>query len=59
MVILPGCIIDSISIMLILLPIALPVAHAAGCDMIWFGVMTVAAVVIGILTPPFGLSVFI
>jgi C4-dicarboxylate transporter DctM subunit len=53
-----GCFIDSISIMLILLPIALPVAHAAGFDMIWFGVMTVVAVEIGLLTPPFGLSVY-
>jgi len=44
LVILMGCFIDSISIMLILLPIALPVAQAAGFDMIWFGVMTVVAV---------------
>jgi C4-dicarboxylate transporter, DctM subunit len=58
LVILMGCFIDSISIMLILLPIVLPVAHAAGFDMIWFGVMTVVAVEIGLLTPPFGLSVF-
>jgi tripartite ATP-independent transporter DctM subunit len=53
-----GCIIDSISILLIVLPIAIPVAQAAGFDMIWFGVMTVVAVEIGLLTPPFGLSVF-
>lgn len=53
-----GCLIDSVSIMLIVLPIALPVASAAGFDMIWFGVMTVVAVEIGLLTPPFGLSVF-
>ncbi|QHQ33854.1 TRAP transporter large permease [Algicella marina] len=53
-----GCLIDSISIMLILLPIALPVAQAAGFDMIWFGVLTVVAVEVGLLTPPFGLSVY-
>ncbi len=58
LVILMGCFIDSISIMLILLPIVLPVAQAAGFDLIWFGVMTVVAVEIGLLTPPFGLSVF-
>ena len=58
LVIVMGCFIDSISIMLILLPIALPVAQAAGFDMIWFGVMTVVAVEIGLLTPPFGLSVY-
>ncbi len=53
-----GCLIDSISIMLIMLPIALPVANAAGFDLIWFGVLTVVAVEIGLLTPPFGLSVY-
>ncbi|HWK64621.1 MAG TPA: TRAP transporter large permease [Rhizobiaceae bacterium] len=58
LIIVMGCFIDSISIMLILLPIVLPVAQAAGFDMIWFGVMTVVAVEIGLLTPPFGLSVY-
>ncbi|MEW9922197.1 TRAP transporter large permease [Marimonas sp. MJW-29] len=53
-----GCLIDSISIMLIVLPIALPVADAAGLDLIWFGVITVISVEIGLLTPPFGLSVY-
>jgi tripartite ATP-independent transporter DctM subunit len=53
-----GCLIDSISIMLIVLPIALPIAQAAQFDMIWFGVLTVIAVEIGLLTPPFGLSVY-
>ncbi len=53
-----GCLIDSISIMLILLPIALPVATAAGFDLVWFGVLTVVAVEMGLLTPPFGLSVY-
>lgn len=54
-----GCLIDSISIMLILLPIALPIAQAAGFDLIWFGVLTVVAVEVGLLTPPFGLSVYV
>jgi TRAP-type C4-dicarboxylate transport system permease large subunit len=58
LVIALGCLIDSISIMLILLPIAIPIAQAAGFDMIWFGVLTVIAVEIGLLTPPFGLSVY-
>ena len=54
-----GCLIDSISIMLIVLPIALPIAQAAGFDLIWFGVLTVVAVEVGLLTPPFGLSVYV
>lgn len=58
LVIALGLFIDSISVMLILLPIALPVAREAGFDMIWFGVLTVVAVEIGLLTPPFGLSVY-
>lgn len=57
-IIVLGCLIDSISIMLIMLPIALPVASAAGFDLIWFGVLTVVAVEMGLLTPPFGLSVY-
>jgi C4-dicarboxylate transporter, DctM subunit len=58
LVVILGCLIDSISIMLILLPIALPVAQAAGFDLIWFGVLTVVAVELGLLTPPFGISVY-
>ncbi len=54
-----GCLIDSISIMLILLPIALPVAEAAHFDLIWFGVLTVVSVEVGLLTPPFGLSIYV
>lgn len=58
LIILLGCLIDSISIMLILLPMALPVAEAAGFDLIWFGILTVIAIETGLLTPPFGLSVY-
>jgi len=57
-VIMLGCIIDSVSIMLIVLPIVLPIAVAFGMDKIWFGVLTVVAVEIGLLTPPFGVSVY-
>lgn len=53
-----GCIIDSVSIMLIMLPIVLPVARSFDMDLIWFGVVTVVAVEIGLLTPPFGVSVY-
>lgn len=57
-VIMLGCIIDSVSIMLIMLPIVLPVAREFGMDVIWFGVITVVAVEMGLLTPPFGISVY-
>lgn len=57
-VIILGFFIDSVSIMLILLPIAVPIAVAFGFDKIWLGIVTVIAVEIGLLSPPFGLSVF-
>lgn len=54
-----GTIIDSISIMLICLPLVLPIAAGFGMDLIWFGIITIVAVEIGLLTPPFGLSVYV
>lgn len=58
-IILLGMIIDSSSILLIVLPLMLPIAEQFGLNMIWFGVVTVVAVEIGLLTPPFGLSVYV
>jgi C4-dicarboxylate transporter, DctM subunit len=54
-----GMLLDSTSIMLIMLPLALPVATALGANLVWFGVVTTIAIEIGLLTPPFGLSVYV
>lgn len=54
-----GMILDSVSIMLIMLPIAIPVLNAFGGDPVWFGIVTVIAIEIGLLTPPFGLSIYV
>ncbi|PAT34443.1 TRAP transporter large permease [Vandammella animalimorsus] len=54
-----GMVIDSSSILLIVLPLMLPIAEQFGMNLIWFGVVTVVAVEIGLLTPPFGLSVYV
>ncbi|MEM9010005.1 MAG: TRAP transporter large permease subunit [Pseudomonadota bacterium] len=54
-----GMILDSSSIMLILVPLMLPVVTGMGVDLIWFGIVTVIAVEIGLLTPPFGISVYV
>lgn len=59
LVMLLGMILDSVSILLIVIPIALPVVAALGGDPVWFGIVTIIAVEIGLLTPPFGLSVFV
>ncbi|MEM9582124.1 MAG: TRAP transporter large permease [Pseudomonadota bacterium] len=58
-VIAMGMILDSSSIMLILVPLMLPVIIPLNVDLVWFGIITVLAVEIGLLTPPFGLSVYV
>ena len=59
LVILFGMILDSSSILLILVPLMLPIIQPLGVDLVWFGIITIIAVEIGLLTPPFGLSVFV
>jgi TRAP-type C4-dicarboxylate transport system permease large subunit len=59
LVVIMGMILDSTSIMLILLPLALPIVTELGGNLIWFGIVTVIAVEIGLLTPPFGLTVYV
>lgn len=59
LILLLGTIIDSSSILLIVLPLMLPIAQQFGLDLIWFGVVTVVAVEVGLLTPPFGLSAYV
>ncbi|HQY39873.1 MAG TPA: TRAP transporter large permease subunit [Giesbergeria sp.] len=54
-----GMVVDSSSILLIVLPLMLPLAEQFGMNLVWFGVVTVVAVEIGLLTPPFGLSVYV
>lgn len=58
-IIVLGCILDSASIMLILLPLILPIVSALNVDLVWFGVITVVAIEIGLLTPPLGVAVFV
>lgn len=59
LVILMGTVLDSSSIMLILVPLMLPVLVSMQVDLIWFGIVTIIAVEVGLLTPPFGISVFV
>ncbi len=54
-----GTLIDGVSIMLIMVPIFLPPLASYHVNLIWFGIITVIAVEIGLLTPPFGLSVYV
>jgi len=58
-IVLMGSILDSMSIMLIIVPLAFPVFMNFGVDPIWFGIITIVAVEIGIITPPFGIGCFV
>ncbi|MGH1420038.1 MAG: TRAP transporter large permease [Hyphomicrobiaceae bacterium] len=53
-----GMILDSISILLLTMPIMLPVMLALGQDPIWFGIIAIVTIEIGLLTPPFGMVIF-
>jgi C4-dicarboxylate transporter DctM subunit len=58
-IVLMGTMIDAVSIMLIMVPMFLPLVAPYQVNLIWFGIVTVIAAEIGLLTPPFGLSVFV
>ena len=58
-VIVMGMLLDSSSIMLIMVPLMLPVVIPMEIDLIWFGIVTILAVEIELLTPPFGISVYV
>ena len=54
-----GCFIDSIGIMLLTAPIMIPILQQVGVDLIWFGIIVVKLLEIGLVTPPVGLNVFV
>jgi TRAP-type C4-dicarboxylate transport system permease large subunit len=54
-----GCFLDSISILLLTMPIIMPIARAVGADLIWFGIVLVKLLEIGLVTPPVGLNVYV
>ncbi len=54
-----GCIMDGVAMMLITVPILFPVVQALGIDPVYFGVLLVVMMEFGLLTPPFGLNLFV
>lgn len=58
-VLLMGTILDSTSIMMIIVPLIYPIMHAMGVDFVWFGVVTVIAIEVGLITPPLGIAAFV
>ena len=54
-----GMFVDSIGIMLLTLPIILPMLKAADVNLVWFGIIVIKLLEIGLITPPVGLNVFV
>ncbi len=54
-----GCFVDATTLLLVLVPILVPAASALGIDLVHFGVVVVAIITLGVLTPPFGLVLFV
>ena len=53
-----GCFVDQVSMMLITLPFFMPLVQQLGVDPVWFGVLFLICMQLGLLTPPFGLLLF-
>ncbi|WCR10212.1 TRAP transporter large permease [Paracoccus stylophorae] len=54
-----GLFLDPVSILVLTLPFAIPLVEAYGLDPIWFGVIVIKLLEIGLITPPVGLNVFV
>ena len=54
-----GCVLEGTTILLVVVPVLIPTAQALGIDMVHFGVMVVVNVMLGLVTPPYGLLLFI
>jgi tripartite ATP-independent transporter DctM subunit len=57
--VLLGCVLDAMAMIVLTVPIIFPVVSAYGFDPIWFGVIIVMTVELGLITPPIGMNVFV
>jgi tripartite ATP-independent transporter DctM subunit len=54
-----GCLLEGSTILLVVVPVLVPTAQALGVDMVHFGVVVVVNIMLGLVTPPYGLLLFI
>ena len=57
--VLLGCVFDSLAMLLLTVPIFTPILEPLGVDMIWFGIVMIIVVEMGLITPPIGMNVFV
>ncbi|NVJ93602.1 MAG: TRAP transporter large permease subunit, partial [Methylocystaceae bacterium] len=54
-----GCVLESMSMILLTVPVFYPMVQSLGFDLIWFGILVVVVTEISLITPPVGLNVFV
>ena len=54
-----GCVLESVSIMLLTMPLLLPILHHMNVDLVWFGIIVIKLLEIGLCTPPVGMNVYV
>ena len=54
-----GCVMDSMAIILIFVPLFAPIVVAEGFDLVWFGIVVIVVTEIALITPPVGMNVFV
>jgi len=59
LLLLLGCVLDATTIILVIIPLFLPAAHALGIDMVHLGVVAIVNCMIGLVTPPYGILLFV
>ncbi len=59
LLLLLGCILDATTILLVIVPLFLPAARELGIDLVHFGVVIVVNTMIGLITPPYGILLFV
>ena len=59
LILLLGCILDATTIILVIVPLLIPTCRALGIDLVHFGVLVVVNSMIGLITPPYGVLLFV
>ena len=54
-----GCVLDATTIILVIIPLFLPTCRELGIDLVHFGVLVVVNSMIGLITPPYGILLFV
>ena len=54
-----GCLLDATTVILVIIPLLIPACREMGIDLVHFGVITIVNLMIGLITPPYGVLLFV